>query len=329
MGAPLVTIVVGPRERFSYTFQTVEYVYAHTKVPFEMVCVDGNSPPPVRAFLEEQARVRGITVVRTERYLIPNEARNLGLAQVKTPYVVFLDNDVAVAPGWLDAMLACAEATGAAVVTPLTCIGQKLHQKVHIAGGELRLTESNGRRRLHERMRFVDRPLSQVRPLLTREPTQLVEFHCFLARTDLFERLGPFDEQMFSTREHIDFSLAVQSLGEPIYFEPEATVTFVQAPPFEGYDLHYFMLRWSDAWEVASLRRFCEKWGLDHSDDYFQRRYRLLGWRRKEQLIQPLLRRFAFGKRLPPVEALLVAGDRVLNRVLTDRFAVIAQKATG
>src|SRR5207249_8335576 len=56
---------------------------------------------------------------KTERHLVPNEARNIGLRRVRTRYVVFIDNDAVPAPGWLERMVECAEETGAWVVGPL------------------------------------------------------------------------------------------------------------------------------------------------------------------------------------------------------------------
>jgi hypothetical protein len=38
---PMVTIVVVPRERFSYARTSLESVYANTHVPFRLIYVDG------------------------------------------------------------------------------------------------------------------------------------------------------------------------------------------------------------------------------------------------------------------------------------------------
>jgi glycosyltransferase involved in cell wall biosynthesis len=97
---PRVTVVVVPRERFALVPQTLERIYAHTDIPCELVCLDGGSPGRIRRYLEGQARVRGFRLVRTDHFLSPNQARNLGLREVCTPYVVFIDNDVVVEPGW-------------------------------------------------------------------------------------------------------------------------------------------------------------------------------------------------------------------------------------
>lgn len=131
-----VTIVVVPRERFSCTETSLQSIYEHTRIPFELVYVDGNLPPHVQSYLETQAQKHQFKLICTEHYLFPNLSRNIGLARVKTPYLVFLDNDVIVSSGWLEALLNCAEEADAAVVDPLMCHKEPIHEEVHFVGGK-------------------------------------------------------------------------------------------------------------------------------------------------------------------------------------------------
>jgi hypothetical protein len=62
-------------------------------LPFKLVYVDGNSPPSLRRYLECQASALGFQLIRTDSYLTSNEAHNLGLREVCTEYVAFLDNE--------------------------------------------------------------------------------------------------------------------------------------------------------------------------------------------------------------------------------------------
>jgi GT2 family glycosyltransferase len=114
------TIGFVPRESFSQTERSLETIYARTEGQFELVCIDGGSPPVVKQYLEHASREKGFALVRTDEFLIPNQARNLVLDHVNTEYVVFVDNDILVAPGWLDALVRCADETGAWAVGPLT-----------------------------------------------------------------------------------------------------------------------------------------------------------------------------------------------------------------
>ncbi|MEO1005409.1 MAG: glycosyltransferase [Cyanobacteria bacterium J06638_38] len=324
MNQPDVTIVVVPRERFSYSCQSLASIYQYTNCPFNLIYVDGNSPEHIRSYLAEQAIERNFKLIRTENYLAPNQARNIGLQHVQTKYLVFVDNDVHVAPGWLEKLVHCATETDSAVVCPLVCIGKDLHSKIHLAGGEARIilevNKHKMRRKVDEKHYFVNRPVVEVQNQLERRECEFAEFHCMLVRTDIFDTIGLLDEKLLSTREHIDFSLTVTNTGKKIYCEPDSVVTYVPDSGFEWSDLTYFMLRWSDAWEVASLKHFRQKWDVNKKDKYFRKRYNRLGYRRHKALLRPLAKKLAFGSRQPWLERVLIAGERKVNHYISDRF---------
>lgn len=318
---PIVTIVVVPRERFSCTQASLESIYAHTDFPFKLIYVDGNSPAKVRRYLETQAQEKQFEIIRTNYYLSPNHARNIGLSRVDTKYLVFVDNDVIVSPGWLTALVNCAEETGATVVGPLMCEKQPIHQRVHFAGGESRVvTDVKGRRHLREKMYKQGHNAVGLRPQLKRTQTELAEFHCTLVRREIFDRIGYLDEAMLNTKEHLDFCMTVAQVGGTVYFEPESLVTYVPGPPLEWTDLHFYMLRWSDAWTLGSLQRLREKWNLSE-DGYFQTKYKKLGVRRIATIIKPFVRQVSFGFENKPLKRTMKKLDRKFNRYLSDRYA--------
>jgi GT2 family glycosyltransferase len=261
---------MSPRERFSLTQRSIESLFADLSVPFEFICVDGGSPASVRDYLRREATRLAFRLIRTNHYLTPNEARNLAVNQVRTRYVVFIDNDVVVAPGWLGHLLRCAEETDADIVAPLTCIGQPMHARVHMAGGDARIAEENGRRVFEESHYFANRAVAEVRDKLVRGPCELAEFHCMLARKSLFDRLGALDENLKAVAEHADFCLTVRRAGGTVIFEPNAVVTYVVGPPLALSDIPYFYYRWSDEWATDSERYFHEKWGTVFNDSVFR-----------------------------------------------------------
>ena len=211
MDSQLVTVVVVPRERFSFTQRSLEHLLAHTEQPFELIYVDGGSPPGVREYLEQQASLRDFRLIRTDHYLVPNAARNLALAQVRTKYVVFLDNDALVSPGWLSKLVDCAESTGAWVVGPVYCEREPIATRIHMAGGMAEIVSEHGRRVFRESYCFAGQSLAKIAPSLRREPVQMIEFHCVLVRRDAFDRLGPLDEQLMSAAEHTDLCLLTRA----------------------------------------------------------------------------------------------------------------------
>ncbi|MFP4123015.1 MAG: glycosyltransferase family 2 protein [Coleofasciculus sp.] len=320
---PQVTVVVTPRERFSYTRESLESIYDYTEIPFNLVYVDGGSPQHIQQYLANKAQEKDFQLIRVNRYLSPNQSRNLGLRQVKTKYVVFIDNDVVVTPGWLKGLVECANETGAAVVGPVICIGTPIHDMIHNPGGSISIKEEQvGEeqiQRFHHKCHFKRR-VNDVRDRLQRAECDYVEFHCMLARTDIFEKTGPLDEGLLSTREHLDFCMLVARAGGKIYAERQVIVTYVPGPPVQWSDLGFFMLRWSDAWDLASLEHFREKWDLTE-DHYFQSRYKKLGFRRHKAYVKPLAKSLLFGQRSLTLEKILIRLDRMVNRYVSDRYA--------
>ncbi|MEO0988394.1 MAG: glycosyltransferase [Cyanobacteria bacterium J06639_14] len=340
MTHPQVTIVVVPRERFQFTQDSLESLYENTHYPFHLIYVDNHSPKSVRDYLAAQAQAKGFEWVRSPHFLSPNQARNVGLQRVKTPYVVFVDNDIIFAPGWLQALVKCSEATGATVVGSLVCQYKPLHTIVHCIGGDYMepseyalfargergpqgtLTDC-GNWTIQEKTYFQNHPIAEIQEHLKRQTTGFVEFHSMLVRTSIFNRIGLLDEGFSCTKEYLDFCMTVTRAGGLIYFEPTSVVTFLTHPPapaLEKADLPYFMLRWSDEWELDSLLHFQKKWNLAASS-YFQKRYKKLGQRRRKEIIKPIAARFGFlGKPTTQwIEKRLVQLEKILNRYISGR----------
>ena len=257
----LVTIVIVPRERFSYAQRSLTSLFANTAPPFNLVYVDAGTPAPVKDFLEQEAALRTFRIVSSSGYLSPNMARNLGWQAVQTKYTVFLDNDALVTPGWLEEIVSCAEETGAWVVGPLYLIGEISKRRIHVAGGRLHKKEEQGRKILYDEQYLFNTSLDAIPAPLERRQWDYAEFHCMLVRTDVLNRIGPLDEKLRSGHEHIDLCLAVREAGGAVFMEPRSVTSYVPPPPGEWWDLSYFMLRWSESWSLASVRHFNQKWG--------------------------------------------------------------------
>lgn len=346
---PKVALIIGPRERFSSTQESLESIYSDTDYPFDLIYIDVCTPAPIRRYLETTAQEKQFTLLRTDYYVSPTQAKNIGLkyalyrAKENYQYIVFVENDVIVKRGWLEKLVACAEETGAAVVGPLTCIGQPVHQVIHNAGGKSQIVvEVSGnqtRRHIRQSAALTGKAVAEVSDRLHRKRTDYVEYHCMLVRAAIFEQVGLLDEGMMATREHIDFCFMVTQAGGTIYSEREAVVTTdtvgiesnkdglvkwfgqMQLPTFKWFDLPYFMVRWNDEWDLASLHHLRKKWNLTE-DEYFIKRYAKVGARRHELLVKPLVDRLTFGKGNAMLEKFLIVIERQINRI----FYVLHQR---
>lgn len=262
----LVTICIVPRERYSLALASLDGVLARIPANAPVVYVDGQSPPEIGRALAERCQARGALYIRTDSDLPPNQARALAVGEVKTPYLIFIDNDVFPDRDWVSRLVGCAEETGAWAVTPLVMEGSSMLPLIHMAGGDLREETTDGVPTIHQSHRFMRRVRFCVRSQLRRQPCGFFEYHCVLLRRDCFERGCTLDPALTALHEHLDLSMQIHRAGGEVYFEPQARVRYDNATPFTAADRNYFERRWSVEWTAASLEHFRQKWGMADTD---------------------------------------------------------------
>jgi glycosyltransferase involved in cell wall biosynthesis len=257
VGATRVTVALIPREGFARASVTLEEVVASIGPDVPLVIVESGAPEGVRRHLDGVATQRALIRLGGTRYLSPNEARNLAFMAVDTEYVVFIDNDVHPAPGWLEALVACADETDAWVVGPLVGMPPLDDPTVHVAGGTSHVATRSGRRVFEDEPGHANESVALVAPTLVRARTEVAEFHCMLVRSDRLRSIGPLDEGLLSLWEHSDLCMAVRAAGGEVWLEPKALVVLVRT--YDRANLMLSLLRWSRAWNLQSARHFSTK----------------------------------------------------------------------
>lgn len=261
--AEKVTVVMVPRERLTTAPRALASVINTIPADVSLVVVDGAYPPQTRQNIDELATQRPFVSLRFDHYLLPAEARNRALKLVKTPYAVFVDNDVELRKGWLEHLFHVVETKDVAAVSSLTTIriAHKGAPKeyIHHAGGVIRyvvhrlqLTYASIRR---NEWSAPDDPSTEKLSRLSDD----IEFHAFIIRTHLLRAVGGFDERL-SVCDHDDLSLRLHAMGERIAFCPEAKVCYDATGSIEGADLGYFSFRWSRANIGLSCKAFRKNW---------------------------------------------------------------------
>jgi GT2 family glycosyltransferase len=271
---PSVTLIVVQRERFSLTQPSLDSILADHSYPFQLIYVDGGSPSSTRQYLQEQAdQYDCMTLIRCDRYLRANEARNLALPLVKTAdYIVFIDNDVIVEPGWLQLLVNCAEEEQAGIVSPLILQGDPQvpeEIEVHVLAVKADFyPQSSGKRRLNQKtllhcakLRTIDREFSRI-------SVDAVELHTMLIRRSLMDEIV-LDEVFDSLESHLDICLQAQVQGAKIFVEPKARVTFLYpklVPGINQDELPFYLFKWNEIYIRKALTHAREKWNLESDD---------------------------------------------------------------
>lgn len=254
------SVVVAPRERFTSLPVSLRSLFGTIGRDVPVVVVEGATPDDTRAALRALAEHRPFTLISLPYMVKPNEARNRGVAEVSTEYVVIADNDIHYEPGWLEALEEHAVEHGSDAAAPLICIGPPPATIIHHAGGLLRARRSNGRIELSEAHRLMDVPRANAGEL-PGVGNDVCEFHCMMVRRSLLEEMGGLDERLV-TREQMDFAMRARVLAATVTFAEQAVVTYMARHAFDPVDLRYHLFRWSDRFVVESMDAFEETWGV-------------------------------------------------------------------
>jgi glycosyltransferase involved in cell wall biosynthesis len=274
MASPNVTLIVTQRERFSLTKPSLDSILAdYSSYPFQLIYVDGDSPAPVQQYLQEQAQQHDfITLIRREHYLRSNTARNIALPLSKeADYVVFVDNDVIVEPGWLTALVNCAEEEAAGIVAPLILQGQPQSPdiEVHVAGIITKFhKQKSGKCWFEQKQLLYAQPLKDVESQLHRTPIDSVEFHCLLVRRSYLNSVE-LDEIFDSLASHTDLCFQVKALGGKVFLETSSRVDFLNPRQITGFDpddVPFYLFKWKDSFIGKNFRHATRKWDLAPGD---------------------------------------------------------------
>jgi glycosyltransferase involved in cell wall biosynthesis len=260
-----VTIIVSPRERFEQAIMSLSAFFRTADMPFRLIYVDGGSPAEIARTLKTEVESRGHTYIRRPGYVTPNDARNTALPFVDTKYVVFIDNDVVFAEGWLSAMVKCAEETGAGLVTPTILVGPESRMpdlRIHHAGGILKLTDVGSSREMYRRHGHEHELYLEKKDELVRTKTESTEFHVVLARRDMLEDIGPLDPKLAGFTDEIDMAFKAKEKGWEIWYEPSSVVAYAVGKKMTWREIPYFCLRWKTSGAMNAERYFYKKWNL-------------------------------------------------------------------
>jgi len=227
-----------------YTLACLRSVARHgAQAPFEVIVVDDASPDDSAATLEH---IEGLRLLRNPRNLGFVGSCNAGAAAARGEFLVFLNNDTQVSPGWLDALLRCfAERADCGIA------GSRLvypDGRLQEAGG---IVFADGSCWNYGRFEPRDAPAFGYR-----RRVDYVSGAALLMCSQLFHQLGGFDVRYApGYYEDTDLAFAVRRLGLGVYYEPASLVVHCEGvsagtDPARGMKRH----------QAPNQAKFTDKW---------------------------------------------------------------------
>lgn len=250
---PQVSIVIPVYNQFEYTYGCVKSIIENTpEVRYEIIVADDVSTD---ATTEISRIIPNARVVRNEENLRFLRNCNHAAAFARGEYILFLNNDTQVTPGWLSALVELMERderTG--------MVGSKLvfaDGRLQEAGGIL---WQDGRAWNYGRLDNPGAPeYNYVRE------TDYISGAAIMIRAGLWREIGGFDERYVPAyNEDSDLAFEVRKHGYKVMYQPKSMVIH-----FEGVSNGTDTASGQKAYQIANVEKFREKWKDELAKEHF------------------------------------------------------------
>jgi O-antigen biosynthesis protein len=254
---PDVTVVMLTYNRWDLTKEALRLLAEVTQPRYEVVIVDNASTDGTLAELD---RVEGARILRNPTNLGFGPANNQGAAMARGRYLLLLNSDAWVRPGWLEPLIEVADADpGVAAVAP----------KLLYPDGRLQEAGSiiwrDGRVR-----QYGDGDRSNRPEYNFRRTVDYASAACLLVRRSAFRSVGGFDPRFAPVYyEDVDLCLALAARPGRVVYQPRSVVEHVRGASSTGgvqsarVERNRRVLR--ARWQSVLDRRPPESWRVEPS----------------------------------------------------------------
>ncbi|MDP2876062.1 MAG: glycosyltransferase family 2 protein, partial [Holophaga sp.] len=242
--APRASVIIPVFNKFEYTARCLLSLAALTdRTPFEIIVVDDGSTDETQQVLAE---LPGLRFHRNPENLGFVDSCNAGARLARGNYLVFLNNDTLVVPGWIEALEDTFTArqdcglVGSMLIYP--------NMSLQEAGGQVFRDGSASNR--GKGQDIGDPNFNFLRPV------DYCSGASIMISAGLFKEIGEFDTRYRPAYyEDTDLAFAVRRAGLQVYYQSASKVVH-----FEGITAGKNTSQGVKAFQVTNRLRFCEKW---------------------------------------------------------------------
>lgn len=223
---PLVSIIIVAYNHARYLPACLATALHRPALPCELVLVDNASDDDLCFLAAHYPQLR---IIRSPTNLGFAGGCNLGARHARGQWLVFLNPDTLAAPGWLAALLEPLQRNPAIGMTTARLLLANDPAHLNACGNDLHLSGLTLCRGLHYPADTWTRP----------HPVSAVSGAACAIASDLFARLGGFDEQFFTYMEDTDLSLRVRLAGYQCLCIPAARIYHAYTLRFGTHKTYY------------------------------------------------------------------------------------------
>jgi GT2 family glycosyltransferase len=238
---PFASIIMLSWNAPDYTESAVASIVRCTRLPYEIIVIDNGSSEETRARL---ARLENVRIIYNERNLGFATGCNQGAAAARGTHVVWLNNDVIVTEGWLEALVALHRQRATIGITVPVSNNVYGHQRIVDAPtdtGQLAAFAAERAARLRGRWYRAD----------------LVMGLCMCIRREVIDEIGGMDPRYpIGNFEDVDYCVRTRAAGYEIAVCEDAFVHHFGSVSFRANGVDY------NEHMTANFTRFVERWNV-------------------------------------------------------------------
>ena len=241
---PIVSVIVPVYNQYKHTYHCLQSLARlEDTTTFEVIVINDCSTDDSEEQLKKISGINAFTQAKNGGFI---ESCNAGAQRAKGEFLLFLNNDTEVLPGWLDQLIATYETQ-----PDVGLVGSQLiypDGRLQEAGGIV-FADASGWN--YGRFGSPDEPEYQhVREVSYCSGASI------LIRKQLFNDLGQFDKRYKPAYyEDTDLAFGVRSVGKKVYYQPRSKVIH-----FEGISSGTDLSSGTKKYQVVNQQKFLDKW---------------------------------------------------------------------
>ncbi len=249
-----VSIVIPLYNKLELTHQCLKSILQNTRYPnYELIFVDNGSTDDTAKYLQN-LKLKNVKIIINEQNLGFVGGCNKGAEQAEGEFILFLNNDTQVTPGWLEALVKTMHQ-----YPDCGIVGSKLvypDGKLQEAGGII-FSDGNGWN-YGRGMNPNDPRFNFVREV------DYVSGASLMIRKSLWQKIGGFDQRyMPAYYEDTDLCFSAREHGFKVLYQPKSMVIH-----FEGQTAGTDLASGFKKYQQINHQKFVQKWKVQLKSQY-------------------------------------------------------------
>ena len=208
----LVSIIILNYNGEKYLEDCLESIFRETKRDFEVIVVDNNSPD--KSGDKFSKKYQNCKFILNEKNEGVSEGLNVGIKNSNGEYIVLLNNDLIVAPKWLDYLFEAYEKNGSGLYQP-KFLKMSDRSIIDSAGNLINIFGFGFSR---------EKGKKDVLKYNSIEEIGFAAGTCMFTIKEIFDKVGYFDKKLFAYNEDLDLGWRARLLGYKSFYVPESIV---------------------------------------------------------------------------------------------------------